>query len=85
MRPLKIDCGSADWKKLLKRNLQEGIEVELLGLDYEADGLLCEILAISHSMTFRLDFRKKSAIFRKIVPASDPKKGIIALPSPSQG
>ena len=84
MRPLKIDCSDASWKTFLKRNLQDGIEVELLGFDYATDGHFCEILAISHSMTFRLNFKKKTGLFKKIAPVSDPKKGIIALPSPSK-
>jgi len=50
MRPLKIDCAEANRKVLLKRNLQEGIEVDLENLDYAVDGVLCEILAMSHSM-----------------------------------
>ena len=85
MRPLKIDCSGENWKTFLKRNLQDGIEVELLGFDYAADGHFCEILAISHSMTFRLDFKKKTGVFKKIAPVADPKKGIISLPPPSQG
>jgi hypothetical protein len=33
--------------------------VDLLGVDYTIDGLFCEILAISHSMTLRLDVHNK--------------------------
>ena len=85
MRPLKIDCSDANWKTLLKRNLQDGIEVELLGFDYAVEGQFCEILAISHSMSFRLNFKEKAGMFKKTAPVADPKKGIISLPLPAQG
>jgi hypothetical protein len=65
MKPLNIDCAEKGWRILLKRNLQDGIEVTLDNFDYSIDGQLCEILAISHSMTFRLDVRNKSGKFRK--------------------
>ncbi len=65
MKPLNIDFAEKDWRTLLKRNLQDGIEVTLESFDYSADGQLCEILAISHSMTFRLDVRNKTGKFRK--------------------
>ena len=80
MRPLKIDCTNGNWKILLKRNLQEGIEVDLLHPDYVADGQFCELLAMSHSMTLRLDTRKKAALFRKIRPSHGANVHI--LPSP---
>jgi hypothetical protein len=54
---------------LLKRNLQEGVEVDLLNVDYSVDGLFCEMLAISHSMTLRLDVRNRVGKFRKPPPA----------------
>jgi hypothetical protein len=84
MRPLKIDCADGNWKMFLKRNLQEGIEVDLLGLDYLVDGQFCEILAISHSMTLRLDVRNKVGSFRKRGPSRAAKKQIIPLPLPGQ-
>jgi hypothetical protein len=65
MKPLVIDCTKNDWKSLLKRNLQEGIEVTLENFDYTADGQHCELLALSHSMTFRLDAKNKAGAFRK--------------------
>ena len=39
MRPLKMDCAQANWKVLVKQNLQEGIEVDLDNLDYAVDGV----------------------------------------------
>jgi hypothetical protein len=65
MKPLKIDCADENWKSLLKRNLQEGIEVTLDNFSYTADGQFCELLAISHSMSFRLDVRNKAGHFTK--------------------
>lgn len=65
MRPLKIDCAEANRKVLLKRNLQEGIEVDLENLDYAVDGVLCEILAMSHSMTLPYNARNKAWLFKK--------------------
>ena len=65
MRPLTIDCSDENWKSLLKRNLQEGIEVTLGNFDYAVDGQFCELLALSHSMSFRLDVRNHAGRFRK--------------------
>jgi hypothetical protein len=65
MRPLKINCAEKDWKTLLKRNLQDGIEVDLENFDYTSEGQFCEMLAISHSMGLRLDVRNKCGQFRK--------------------
>ena len=65
MKPITIDCSDKDWKSLLKRNLQEGIEVILDHFDYTADGQFCELLALSHSMSFRLDARNRVGRFRK--------------------
>ena len=84
MRPLKIECANPNWKIILKTNLQEGIEVDLLELDYLADWQFCETVAISHSMTLRLDTRKKTGKFRKNGPAHGSKEGIVLLPHPSQ-
>jgi hypothetical protein len=69
MKPLKIDCADENWTALLKRNLQDGIEVTLNGFDYTADAQLCELLAVSHSMNFRLDVRNKAGHFTKRTPA----------------
>ena len=65
MKPLRIDCAEENWKVLLKRNLQDGIEVDLDNLDYGVDGVLCEILAMAHSMTLRYNSRTKSWLFKK--------------------
>jgi hypothetical protein len=65
MKPLNIDCADKDWKALLKRNLQEGIEVTLDNFYYTEDGQFCELLAMSHSMNFRLDVRNKAGHFTK--------------------
>jgi hypothetical protein len=85
MRPLKIECANPNWKIALKKNLQEGIEVDLLDLDYLADWQFFEILALSHSMTLRLDTRQKIGKFRKCGPVPGTKKGIVLLPQPSHG
>ena len=85
MRPLKIECANPNWRILLKKNLQEGIEADVFDLDYVADWQFCEILSISHSMTLRLDTKKKVGKFRKCGPAHASKLGIIPLPLPGQG
>jgi hypothetical protein len=69
MKPLRIDCAQENWKLLLKRNLQDHIEVTLDGFDYLADGQFCELLALSHLMDFRLDVRNKTGRFTKRPPA----------------
>jgi hypothetical protein len=65
MKPLKIDCAVKNWKALLKRNLQDGIEVTLDNFYYTENGQFCELLALSHSMHFRLDVRTKAGHFTK--------------------
>ena len=70
MKPLKINCADKDWQSLLKRNLQEGIEVTLDNFYYTENGQLCEMLAISHSMDFRLDARNQTGHFTKRTPAT---------------
>ncbi len=65
MKPLKIDCSGKDWKTLLKRNLQDGIEVTLENFNYTVDGQFCELLALSHFMSFRLNVRDHAGMFRK--------------------
>jgi hypothetical protein len=65
MKPLNNDCAEKDWRTLLKRNLQDGIEVTLDNFDYSIDGQFCEILAISHALTFRLDIRNKGGKVQK--------------------
>jgi hypothetical protein len=85
MRPLKIEYANPNWKIALKKNLQEGIEVDLLDLDYLADWQFCEMVALSHSMILRLDTRNKMGKFRKCAPAHGSKKGIVLLPHPSEG
>lgn len=68
MKPLIIDCADANWKPLLKRNLQDGIEVTLDSFDYTADGQFCELLAFTHAMIFRLNVRNKTGHFTKRKP-----------------
>lgn len=70
MSPLRIDCTAQEWKSLLKRNLQDRIEVTLDNFDYTAHGQFCELLALSHSMDFRLDVRNKVGRFTNRPPAS---------------
>jgi hypothetical protein len=70
MKPLRIDCADENWKTLLKRNLQDRIEVSLDGFDYTTDGQFCELLAVSHSMDFRLDVRNKAGRFTKRQPTN---------------
>jgi hypothetical protein len=65
MKPIIINCCDHDWKILLKRNLQEGIEATLDNFDYTTDGEFCELLALAHSMTFRLDVKNKAGRFKK--------------------
>ncbi len=65
MKLLRIDCTDEDWKALLKRNLQDRIEVTLENFDYTTNGQFCELLALSHSMDFRLDVRNKAGRFTK--------------------
>jgi hypothetical protein len=65
MKPLKINCGDENWKSLLKRNLQDGIEVTLENFAYTTDGQFCELLALAHSMNFRLDARNSAGHFTK--------------------
>ena len=67
MNPLTIDCSDKNWKSQLKRRLQDGIEVD--NFDYTADGPFCELLALSHSMSFRLAARNQAGRFRKQPPA----------------
>ena len=66
--PTAINCMSRDWRADLKSALQDGLEVDLKNFDYTIDGALCEALAQSHDMVFRLNaaacmghFRKKPA------------------------
>jgi hypothetical protein len=70
MKPLRIDCAEENWKSLLKRNLQDRIEVTLDNFDYTTDGQFCELLALAHSMDFRLDVRNKAGRFTKRPPAA---------------
>ena len=70
MKPLRIDCAQEQWKSLLKRNLQDHIEVTLDSFDYTSDGQFCDLLALSHSMDFRLDVRNKAGRFTKRQPAA---------------
>ena len=70
MKPLRIDCTAENWKSQLKRNLQDRIEVTLDNFDYTTDGQFCELLALAHTMDFRLDVRNKAGRFTKRTPAA---------------
>lgn len=74
---IRIDCAQENWRTLLKRNLQDEIEVDLENLDYETCGEFCELLAVSHSMSFRLDARNRVGKFRNPPP-------LVPMPMPSQ-
>ena len=66
MTPIIISCKASDWKNVLKVNLQEGIEADLTSFDYTVDGHFCELLAVSHSMRFKLDAKNNTGFFRLI-------------------
>ena len=61
---VQINCLEANWKSNLKQHLQDGLDVVLLNFDYTSDGQLCEMLALSYSLVFRIDYQQKSGIFR---------------------
>jgi hypothetical protein len=65
MRTVRIDCVDKDWKMLLKKNLQDGDEVDLIDFDYTLDGPFCEMLAIAHSMRFTIRPESKAGFFKK--------------------
>ena len=50
---------------MLKVKLQEGVEVDLTNFDYTTDGELCEMLALAHGMTFRLEAKHQTGFFKK--------------------
>jgi hypothetical protein len=54
-----------DWKMLLKKNLQDGDQVDLINFDYTLDGRFCEMLAVSHSMRFTIHPENKAGFFKK--------------------
>jgi hypothetical protein len=64
MKPLEINLTELDWTTLLKRNIQEGIPVDLDNFDYKVDGQFCESVAIAHGMQLRLDSKHKLGLFR---------------------
>jgi hypothetical protein len=65
MNPVKISCAEPDWRNVLKTDLQDGLDVDLTNFDYTLDGQFCELLAMSHSMQFKLDARNGAGFFRK--------------------
>jgi hypothetical protein len=65
MKPPIINCTSLDWKSTLKSRLQKGVEVDLSNFEYTIDGALCEMLALSHGMVFKLDAKNRAGHFRK--------------------
>jgi len=66
MSPIIISCKASDWKNVLKVNLQDGIEADLIDFDYTLDGHFCELLAAAHSMRFKLDAQNNTGSFRRI-------------------
>lgn len=93
MRPLKIDCAEANWKVLLKRNLQEGIEVDMDNSDYAVDGVLCEILAMSGEpyvsrvvpQRHRVRHPVPPQVFRGVLALGDYLAGLLASLEHSKG
>jgi hypothetical protein len=66
MTPIIVSCKASDWKNVLKVNLQDGIEADLTNFDYTIDGHFCELLAVAHSMRFKLDAKNSTGFFRLI-------------------
>lgn len=62
---VRLDCANPDWKRILEQSLRDGVEVDLQGFDYTADGQACEKLAASFLMTLQLDARRRVASFKK--------------------
>ena len=65
MQPVKIDCANKDWKLLLKTNLQDGVEADLVNFYYTENGEFCEMIAFAHAMEFTLDARNSAGFFRR--------------------
>lgn len=63
--PAKIDCANKDWKTAVKTHLQQGTEVDLSNFYYTENGQFCEMMALAHSMQFRLDAKNSAGFFRK--------------------
>jgi hypothetical protein len=63
--PTRINCIAPDWRNVLKTNLQEGLEVELINFDYTLNGQFCEMLAMAHRMRLELDVKNKAGFFKK--------------------
>ncbi len=70
MGQVRLDCANQNWKRILERFLQDGVEVDLHDFDYTTDGQACERLAVVYSMTMQLDARNRVATFKKKVPAA---------------
>jgi hypothetical protein len=62
---VRLECTNPNWKKILERFLQDGVEVDLHDFDYTTDGQACERLAVACSMTLQLDARNRVATFKK--------------------
>ncbi len=62
---VEIDCKEDHWKALLKEELQDGQEVTLSNFDYTANGTFCELLSVSHGVSFRIDYKNSIGFFRK--------------------
>ena len=60
---VEIDCDGGGWKGRLKENLQDNLQVCLKNFDYERDGDFCELLAVAHLITFRIDYRRRLAFY----------------------
>jgi hypothetical protein len=71
MKKVIIDSKSAAWRTLLKTHLQDGREVDLKNFDYTVDGQFCELLTVSHGMTFKLDAKHSVGHFRKIKSSAE--------------
>ena len=67
-RAVRINCKDKDWPTLLKNNLQEGLEVDLINFDYSLDGHICELLAVTHNRRFELDSKNSAGFFKKRKP-----------------
>jgi len=66
MTPIVIGCKAPNGKNVLKVNLQDGIEADLVNFDYTVDGHFCELLAVSHSMRLKLDAKNNTGFIRLI-------------------
>jgi len=68
MNLVTIRCTETDWRHILEHNLEDGLEVELLKLNWECDADYCRGLARKHSMTFELTKEHNYGVFKKMKP-----------------